>query len=393
MRIAAIDIGTNSVHMIVVRVRPDLSFEVIDREKAMVRLGAGGLDGKALTTDAMGAALQALSKFKRLAESHSRRQDSRRGDERHARSAQRRRVSLAHRTRDRHSSAGDHRRRGSAADPSGGGVRRGCRQRTSGGHRHRRWKRGDHARDRHLGSGSASFKIGVIRLTERFVKSDPLSGRDERKLTKHILSEIDRHCEQITSIGFDRVIGTSGTILSLGTVATAMSDGAIPSELRNLRVGAKQIRRLRKEVVGLVARAASDGAGTRPAPRRSRRRRRRPARHDPAPSRRRRAHAVRPRAARRPRARLHPAQQQAHRAGRQHPGRAAAQRARTRRALQLLRGARAAGRAARARDLRSDADGARADRSRAGMARVSPHCSTTSARSSATRATIGIRTT
>ena len=45
MRIAAIDIGTNSVHMIVVRVRPDLSFEVIDREKAMVRLGAGGLDG------------------------------------------------------------------------------------------------------------------------------------------------------------------------------------------------------------------------------------------------------------------------------------------------------------------------------------------------------------
>ena len=41
MRIAAIDIGTNSIHMIVVRIRPDLSFEVIDREKDMVRLGAG----------------------------------------------------------------------------------------------------------------------------------------------------------------------------------------------------------------------------------------------------------------------------------------------------------------------------------------------------------------
>ena len=39
-RVAAIDVGTNSVHMIVVRVRPDLSFEVIDREKEMVRLGA-----------------------------------------------------------------------------------------------------------------------------------------------------------------------------------------------------------------------------------------------------------------------------------------------------------------------------------------------------------------
>src|SRR3954449_4297542 len=70
MRIAAIDIGTNSIHMIVVQVHADLSFEVIDREKEMVRLGAGGLDGRALTPEAMQSALQVLSKFKRLAESH-----------------------------------------------------------------------------------------------------------------------------------------------------------------------------------------------------------------------------------------------------------------------------------------------------------------------------------
>src|SRR5580700_6355098 len=70
IRLAAIDIGTNSAHMIVVRVRPDFSFEVIDREKEMVRLGAGGLDGRALTPEAMHAALQVLSKFRRLAESH-----------------------------------------------------------------------------------------------------------------------------------------------------------------------------------------------------------------------------------------------------------------------------------------------------------------------------------
>src|SRR6187549_3755277 len=57
--------------MIVVRVRPDLSFEVVDREKAMVRLGAGGLNGRALTDEAMTSALQALSTFKRLAASHA----------------------------------------------------------------------------------------------------------------------------------------------------------------------------------------------------------------------------------------------------------------------------------------------------------------------------------
>src|SRR3954467_6642391 len=70
LRLAAIDIGTNSLHMIVVRVRADLSFEVIDREKEMVRLGAGGLDGRALTPEAVTSALQVLSKFRRLAESH-----------------------------------------------------------------------------------------------------------------------------------------------------------------------------------------------------------------------------------------------------------------------------------------------------------------------------------
>ena len=69
MRLAAIDIGTNSVHMIVVRCA-GFFFEVIDREKEMVRLGAGGLDGKQLTPEAMAAALQALKKFARLAESH-----------------------------------------------------------------------------------------------------------------------------------------------------------------------------------------------------------------------------------------------------------------------------------------------------------------------------------
>ena len=53
-----------------------------------------------------------------------------------------------------------------------------------------------------------SFKIGVIRLTERFVRTDPLSERDGRKLSKCVLNEIDRYCDQITAIGFDRLLAT-----------------------------------------------------------------------------------------------------------------------------------------------------------------------------------------
>src|SRR5688572_12882622 len=251
MRIAAIDIGTNSVHMIVVRVRPDLSFEVIDREKVMVRLGAGGLDGKALTAESMTAALQALSKFKRLAESHgvdqilaaatSATREARNGGEFLARVERetgiRPRVitgteeaQLIHQAAVYGVDVGN--ARAVVIDVGGGSV------------------------EITLGTATSvqlarSFKIGVIRLTERFVKSDPIGDRDERRLTKHILSEIDRHCEQITAIGFDRVIGTSGTILSLGAVAATAARGGPVAELRNLRVSAKQIRRLRKEVVAL----------------------------------------------------------------------------------------------------------------------------------------------
>ena len=183
--------------MIVVRVRPDFSFEVIDREKEMVRLGAGGLDGKKLTPEAMAAALQALKKFARLAESHQ-------VDE----------VLAVATSATREAE-------------NGGAFLRAIERRT--GIRARIITGTEEARLIHLaavygvdtpkpavvidigggsveitlGSGSEvefarSFKIGVIRLTERFVDSDPITSRDERKMTEFIREQVDRYIEHIT---------------------------------------------------------------------------------------------------------------------------------------------------------------------------------------------------
>ena len=96
-----------------------------------------------------------------------------------------------------------------------------------------------------------SFKLGVIRLTERFVTTDPLEPRDERKLVRHIDEEIGKYLHQMARAGFERVIGTSGTILSLGSVASAADGGEHGSSLRNRRFAAKQIRRVRKDLVAL----------------------------------------------------------------------------------------------------------------------------------------------
>ncbi len=250
MRLAAIDIGTNSVHMIVVQVRADFSFEVIDREKEMVRLGAGGLDGKKLTREAMSAALQALSKFERLARSYqvdeilaaatSATREAENGGELLAEIERQtgirpRIITGTEEARLIHLAAVygvDTPKPAVVIDIGGGSV-----EVTLGA--------GDQVRF------ARSFKLGVIRLTERFVTSDPLSGRDERKLLEHISAQVDRYLGHIVNAGYDRVIGTSGTILSLGTVATAVESGTAPAEIRNLRVPAKAIRKVRKMVCDL----------------------------------------------------------------------------------------------------------------------------------------------
>jgi exopolyphosphatase/guanosine-5'-triphosphate,3'-diphosphate pyrophosphatase len=96
-----------------------------------------------------------------------------------------------------------------------------------------------------------SFKLGVIRLTERFVKSDPIAPRDERKLVRYIDAELGEYLDGLAQRGFDRVIGTSGTILSLGAVVAAERGRSTDTPLRNLRVSAKQLRRVRKTLTAL----------------------------------------------------------------------------------------------------------------------------------------------
>jgi exopolyphosphatase/guanosine-5'-triphosphate,3'-diphosphate pyrophosphatase len=70
MRMAAIDIGTNSVHMIVTEQRPDGSYRVLDSHKEMVKLGRGEFRARKITADAMTRALSTLVNFKRIAEGH-----------------------------------------------------------------------------------------------------------------------------------------------------------------------------------------------------------------------------------------------------------------------------------------------------------------------------------
>jgi exopolyphosphatase/guanosine-5'-triphosphate,3'-diphosphate pyrophosphatase len=246
MRIAAIDIGTNSIHMIVCRIRPDLSFEVIDREKDMVRLGAGGLEGRRLAETTIAVAMQTLAKFRRLAESHG-------VDETIA-------------------AATSAVREAANGAEFIGAVQRdvGIRVRVISGleearliHQAALYATGagpSPAVVIDIGGGSTeitlgtaarmqmgrSFKLGAIRLTERFAKTDPLADRDERRLERFVRRETGPFLRQLAKRRFDRVIGTSGTILAVGTIAAGRSS---QSDIRNLRVSTRDIHRVRKTLV------------------------------------------------------------------------------------------------------------------------------------------------
>jgi exopolyphosphatase/guanosine-5'-triphosphate,3'-diphosphate pyrophosphatase len=69
MRIAAIDLGSNSLHMVLVDIDQAGTFRVVGREKEMVRLGERGLGKGRLSAAAMKRAEEVLRKYKRLTQS------------------------------------------------------------------------------------------------------------------------------------------------------------------------------------------------------------------------------------------------------------------------------------------------------------------------------------
>jgi exopolyphosphatase/guanosine-5'-triphosphate,3'-diphosphate pyrophosphatase len=248
MRLAAIDVGSNSVHLVVCRIRPDLSIEVVDREKDMIRIGAGSFGQRHLPDANIAAALASLGKFKRLAESHSVdeilvvatsavREADNGGD---LITAARRQLGL----RIRVISGLEEARliHMAAAYAIGIGSGRAVTIDIGGG-----------STEITLGTSARmemgrSFKLGAIRLAERFMSHDPLPEEEEARLERVIRRETSAYLQQLRRRGFRRVIGTSGTIQAIGALAAG---GTRPGELRRVTVRAEDINKWRRKLVGM----------------------------------------------------------------------------------------------------------------------------------------------
>jgi exopolyphosphatase / guanosine-5'-triphosphate,3'-diphosphate pyrophosphatase len=216
-RIAAIDIGSNSIHLIVVEARSGQLFRIIEREKEMVRLAAGTLQTNHIAPSRMDAAIAALQRFSTLAQAlnacpilvsaTSAVREAWNRDvflDRVARETgltveiipgveEARLIALAV------SEATDFHGEPSLIVDIGGG-----------------------STEFILTSGKtpnylASIKLGAVRLHERFLaKSDPPSRPDIEALNTYVKSGLLRTVREVRQAGpFRSVIGTSGTILGL----------------------------------------------------------------------------------------------------------------------------------------------------------------------------------
>lgn len=216
MKIAAIDIGTNSVHMVIVHVGEHRIFEIVDREKEMVQLGKGSLMRGRLTEESIQRGLAALKSFRAIADSHrvdtiictatSAVRESSNGKEfvRLVKqetgidirilsgTEEARMITLAVRDvidlKDQ---------RALIVDIGGGSMEMIVAD----------------ARNIYL---ATSIKSGVIRLTERFMKSDPPSGKELKVLKKWLGKKLDPLSRKIQDLSPDIAIGTSGTMLAIG---------------------------------------------------------------------------------------------------------------------------------------------------------------------------------
>jgi exopolyphosphatase/guanosine-5'-triphosphate,3'-diphosphate pyrophosphatase len=68
--IAAIDVGTNSIHMIIARVGEGNTLEVLSRDREAVRLGQAGGDIKYLASEAIARGVEVMERFVTMAEQH-----------------------------------------------------------------------------------------------------------------------------------------------------------------------------------------------------------------------------------------------------------------------------------------------------------------------------------
>ncbi|HST52528.1 MAG TPA: Ppx/GppA phosphatase family protein [Pyrinomonadaceae bacterium] len=217
MKLAAIDIGSNSIKLIVIEAAAADSFAVLARDKEVVRLGHDTLREGFLSPEAVERAAECVKRFRSIAEA--------RGAETVIATA----TASVREARNASKFVAEVKRRAGVRVEILSGVEEarligvaasfGCAQ-----------GNGAALVNIDIGGGSTeislmrggvpeqlfSVRLGAVGLTEQFIANDPPKARELRALRNEIRSALERPARETRGARWQRATGTSGTIIALG---------------------------------------------------------------------------------------------------------------------------------------------------------------------------------
>lgn len=264
--IAAIDIGTNSIHMVVVEIEPSLpSFTVIAKEKDTVRLGDRDLTTGKLTFEAIARSLAALKRCQDLANSLG-------AD----------RIIAVATSATREAPNGD--RFLSQIEAELGIVVNLISGREEARRIYLGVLSGMDFNDRphiiiDIGGGSteliladvhearflSSTKVGAVRLAKEFVTTDPISDSELKVLRAYIRGMLERPVDEIWQNlqlnEVPRAIGTSGTIETIAEIHAKEQLGAVPDPLNGYEISYQDIEKIVKKLTKMSYRERLELSG------------------------------------------------------------------------------------------------------------------------------------
>ncbi|MXZ67466.1 MAG: Ppx/GppA family phosphatase [Acidimicrobiia bacterium] len=246
--LAAIDVGTNSVHMVIARPVDGGTPEVLAREKVSVRLGQGATDMKHLAPDAIERAVAALTEFRHIADAYGaevvavatsavREAENRRDFQQRVRDETGVAVEVIPGTEEArliHLGA-------LSAVPAAGRP-------------HLVLDIGGGSTELIVSTGTEpqlvrSVKLGHIRLTDRFFPGGIIRAGAVEECRRHIRSFVAPEARRARAIGFDLAVGCSGTIAALASMAASSRGKRRPRSVANTTIDRDELDRTVAEVL------------------------------------------------------------------------------------------------------------------------------------------------
>lgn len=248
MRVAAIDVGTNSVHLMVAEIAADGSWTVVEKARQQIELGANGLGDNRIQPDAYQRGLDAMIAFKQVIDGLNVTS-----------------VNCAATSAVREAENGDDWCRAVREQA-------GIRVRTiSGAEEGRLIHLGaradlDFSRGRvllmDLGGGSTEFILcdsegtqvvesipaGHIRLADAFHKTEPIQKDDYASLKSNIKAVLKPLYRRVGKRDFYTLVGTSGTLRCLAMMATLARGDEAPEHSHGLVLHLSELEILVKQL-------------------------------------------------------------------------------------------------------------------------------------------------